>query len=160
MEYDNFSTFWALYRVKKGKKKAEIAFNRLSNKKQLQAIEDIKTRFKDVEGRFIPHPTTYINGERWNDEKAKDESQPAIKEKLKDCCVDGCKNECHGPDFPYCTTHLPAPPSKVLDKMREKYKQSGMIRQEGESAREHSLRLRKEYMSKIFNAIWDMDKYK
>ena len=63
-----FGAFWKLYPIKKNKLKAEKAFNRLSKEKQAEAINDIKTRYKETDRDFIPHPTTYINGERWNDE--------------------------------------------------------------------------------------------
>lgn len=64
-----FDEFWSLYPRKLNKKKAKSAFNNLTKAKQDLAIEDIKTRFNDInEVRFIPHATTYINGERWEDE--------------------------------------------------------------------------------------------
>lgn len=64
----HFDKFWSLYPRKVNKKNAERAFNRLSAKKQQLAIKDIQTRFEGVEDqKFIPHATTYINGERWED---------------------------------------------------------------------------------------------
>jgi len=32
------------------------------------ATADIETRYQSVKKQFIPNPTTYIHGERWNDE--------------------------------------------------------------------------------------------
>lgn len=64
----SFDTFWYAYPKKQNKKKAQTAFNRLSEKKKLAAIEDIKTRYQDTEHQFIPYASTYLNGERWEDE--------------------------------------------------------------------------------------------
>lgn len=65
-----FATFWEAYPKKVDKKKAEKSFARLSKRKQDLAIADVKSgRFDNVEKKFIPHPTTYLNGERWDDEK-------------------------------------------------------------------------------------------
>jgi transcription initiation factor IIE alpha subunit len=64
-----FDRFWKLYPNKVNKKKANISFNRLTKTKQNLAIEDIKTRFVGIDDiKYIPHATTYINGERWEDE--------------------------------------------------------------------------------------------
>ena len=61
--------FWNLYPLKVQKKKAEVSWNRLSEANRVAALADIPLR-KFKEG-FIPHPTTYLNGERWNDEEIK-----------------------------------------------------------------------------------------
>ena len=64
-----FDLFWSNYPNKANKKKARISFNRLTKTKQKLSIEDIKTRFIDIDDvRYIPHASTYINGERWEDE--------------------------------------------------------------------------------------------
>lgn len=64
-----FEEFWRACPNKKDKKRAEIAFNRLSEKNQNLAIIDYPLRYQSTESRYIPLPTTYIRGERWNDEK-------------------------------------------------------------------------------------------
>jgi len=65
-----FDDFWKEYPNKANKKKARTSFDRLTKTKQKLAIEDIKTRFIDIDNvRYVPHATTYINGERWEDEK-------------------------------------------------------------------------------------------
>ncbi|MCZ6504349.1 MAG: hypothetical protein O6945_17770 [Gammaproteobacteria bacterium] len=64
----SFDAFWDLYPRKVAKKKAQVAWKKLPLSKQELAIADIKTRYQGVNKQFIPHPTTYINGERWNDE--------------------------------------------------------------------------------------------
>ena len=66
-----FEEFWKEYPVKKEKKKAKEKFERLSVEIQQVIIKDIsKRRQLDVQWKagYIPHPTTYLNGERWDDE--------------------------------------------------------------------------------------------
>ncbi len=71
---DLFDSFWKNYPKKSDKKKAGIAFNRLSKEKKEKAITDCKTRFSGTDKKYIPLATTYIHGERWNDEITKAES--------------------------------------------------------------------------------------
>ena len=65
---DAFACFWNNYPKKADKKKAFTAFNRLSKENQQIAINDVTQRFISVEKQFIPNATTYLHGERWNDE--------------------------------------------------------------------------------------------
>jgi hypothetical protein len=69
---DGFNMFWNMYPKKVGKGKAEIAW-----KKHRPDIEKVintlswQKEGKDwfaENGKFIPHPTTWINGKRWLDE--------------------------------------------------------------------------------------------
>ena len=71
-----FEAFWNAYPKKVNKKKAQQKFKALA---KTNALPDITTLVADIENRttydsqwadkkFIPHPTTYLNGERWNDE--------------------------------------------------------------------------------------------
>jgi hypothetical protein len=64
-----FNAFWELYPNKKDKKKAQVSFKRLSNVKKDLAMKHIKSNpFNGTDKKYIPLPTTYINGERWEDE--------------------------------------------------------------------------------------------
>ena len=68
-----FDEFWKLYPNKVEKKKAEIKWNKLTLEVQKKIIDDLPQRvvgekWKKENGRFIEMPTTYLNGERWNDE--------------------------------------------------------------------------------------------
>lgn len=66
-----FETFWIEYPVKKDKKKARAKFLKLSEKTQAVVIADVRNRkVSDTQWKrgYIPHPTTYLNGERWEDE--------------------------------------------------------------------------------------------
>ena len=73
-EVDNgFELFWNNYPKKVGKGKAEIAW--IKHKPNIDLVlktltwqKESKEWFKE-NGAFIPHPTTYINGTRWLDEK-------------------------------------------------------------------------------------------
>lgn len=60
--------FWINYPRKVRKKQAIKIFERLSVKKQQLAIDDCKVRYKETDKQYIPHPTTYLNGEFWEDE--------------------------------------------------------------------------------------------
>jgi hypothetical protein len=69
----NFEEFWVLYPVKKNK----LRTKRLWDKKKLDIksgyiCDDIRKRkAKDAQWQdiqYIPHPSTYLNGEQWKDE--------------------------------------------------------------------------------------------
>jgi hypothetical protein len=76
---DAFEAFWAQYPNKTGKGKAAKAFDaavkRLGGSKRLAAKKLVDSaaaqkrvwRRKGVEGRYIPHPTTWLNQSRWDD---------------------------------------------------------------------------------------------
>lgn len=66
----SFSEFWTIYPKKVDKKKSEAKWNRLTITVQRTILADIPKR-KQTSGwkaNYIPNPTTYLNGERWNDE--------------------------------------------------------------------------------------------
>ena len=70
---DNFETFWSIYPRKKEKKRARVSFNRLPKKTQSECIEGVKNYIKQIEvqgtePQFIKHPSTFINGENWEDD--------------------------------------------------------------------------------------------
>lgn len=92
-----FDQFWEAGMKKLNKKKALAAFKAQfkAHKKELNPkapeqhftthlINDVKLRLKNQQLGFDGmHPTTYLNGERWNDEKTKldDTGKPAHVEK-------------------------------------------------------------------------------
>ena len=71
-ESETFDLFWAAYPRKVAKKAAEKAWLRLKPDTKLSyaIIESVKAHMANGwrETQFIPHPATYLNGERWNDE--------------------------------------------------------------------------------------------
>lgn len=78
-----FEQFWLSGIRKVNKKKSLILFNNLLKKQPdpkdftTKLIIDVKTRFDSNQLGFAEmHPTTYLNGERWNDEvKPHDQNQ-------------------------------------------------------------------------------------
>jgi hypothetical protein len=74
-----FNEFYENYPKKTERKKTMSAFNKLSKDKQKLATEDSKTRYiekikEDGTNQFVPAPLVYINGERWEDERAVQQS--------------------------------------------------------------------------------------
>lgn len=72
---ERFEKFWTAYPRHEGKKKAEDAFNKLNPDDELleiilSALAKWKTseQWQEDGGRYIPHPTTWLNGRRWEDE--------------------------------------------------------------------------------------------
>ena len=72
---DGFEQFWELYPRKEGKKAARKAWDKIKPGQELQmqignALRKQKTsdQWTREGGQFIPHPATWLNGERWKDE--------------------------------------------------------------------------------------------
>lgn len=69
---DEFTSFWKAYPRKVGKGNAEKAWKKHKPPIEivLVAIEAQKKtdQWSKDEGKFIPHPTTWLNGKRWEDE--------------------------------------------------------------------------------------------
>lgn len=70
-----FDLFWSTYPRKIGKGAAELAWKKLKLDDTLQAriIQAVKAQCKSEQwrrdqGQFIPHPATWLNGKRWEDE--------------------------------------------------------------------------------------------
>lgn len=70
---DAFERFWSIYPRHTNKKKAYNSFVKKCTdetvlQKMLSAIVDQKETEQWQNEKFIPHPTTWLNGERWEDE--------------------------------------------------------------------------------------------
>ena len=68
-----FEDFWNIYPRKVDKKRARLSFKRLSKKVQDECIEGVRNYIKQIEikgteKQYIKHPSTFINGENWEDE--------------------------------------------------------------------------------------------
>jgi superfamily II DNA helicase RecQ len=67
---EHFQTFWELYPKKVGKGGARTSYKRALKKTTaeniLSALRKQSHKWKDKQ--FIPHPTTWLNQERWEDE--------------------------------------------------------------------------------------------
>ena len=82
-----FEEFWIAYPRKISKKTTERVFNRIKpDEKTFQAILSGLEKYKQTPqwlkdgGQFIPHPTTWLNQERWKDE-IEAPRQSAVKSK-------------------------------------------------------------------------------
>lgn len=71
----DFDSFWKLYPVKKGKAKAEAAWSKLKITDDLFTLitqglarQVVCHDWTKEGGQYIPHPTTWLNGKRWEDE--------------------------------------------------------------------------------------------
>ena len=68
----DFEKFWQSYPRKEGKQKAESAFAKVDAPVEilLDAIERHKksAQWQKDNGQFIPHPATWLNGKRWEDQ--------------------------------------------------------------------------------------------
>ena len=68
-----FESFWEIYPKHQDKKKAKQKFLKLcTNEKEYKAIMDglrnVLPVWAKKDTKYIPMPTTWLNGERWNDE--------------------------------------------------------------------------------------------
>lgn len=73
----SFNKFWAEYPKKVDKKRAQAIWSKLSPDNELvdKMIAAVKAQKKSEQwvkdnGQFIPYPSVWLNGERWNDEVA------------------------------------------------------------------------------------------
>ena len=72
-QYAHFDDFWKIYPKKTDKLKAKKKWDKLkpSEETLLLITKNIRLRIDSgswSDPQYIPHPTTYLNGERWNDE--------------------------------------------------------------------------------------------
>jgi uncharacterized protein YdaU (DUF1376 family) len=72
---DEFALFWAAYPRKVGKGAAEKAWRKINpdavilNAMKYALTWQIESpQWTEQDGRFIPHPSTWLNQQRWNDE--------------------------------------------------------------------------------------------
>ena len=77
-----FQAFWTLYPRKVAKRTAQSSWNRLSELEQKEALDALQNhlkywKLKETLKEFIPHPATWLNQGRWEDEI--DLSESAVK---------------------------------------------------------------------------------
>ena len=72
---DGFTAFWSVYPAKKAKAVAAKAWAKLQPDEQMQAAilagverDKASEQWTRDSGRFIPHPATWLNQRRWEDE--------------------------------------------------------------------------------------------
>lgn len=71
-----FEEFWQRYPNKKAKPIAYAAYCKVPITDQLAILDDLDTRVNSDEwrkelGKFIPHPSTYLNQRRWEDQSVR-----------------------------------------------------------------------------------------
>ena len=74
-ESQQFITFWYRYPKRVDKLAAQRAWARLSPADRTQAVESLPAhvaywQLSGTRKQFIPHPATWLNGRRWEDELA------------------------------------------------------------------------------------------
>jgi len=70
---DDFKPFWEAWPKRVGKDKALKAWNKLSTEERYSAMQALPSHKKQTawtkdNGQYIPHPATWLNGKRWQDE--------------------------------------------------------------------------------------------
>ena len=71
---EGFAEFWELYPRKSDRKRAMSVWKQIPLKDHSAIMANVSGRMRSDEswtkgeGKFIPHPTTYLNGRRWEDE--------------------------------------------------------------------------------------------
>jgi len=68
-----FNTFWKKYPKKRGKDKAEISFNKLSENQKMKAVDSIDNHVdywikSETDMQYIPYPATWLGQGRYEDE--------------------------------------------------------------------------------------------
>lgn len=95
---ERFSRFWKAYPKKKSKGQAKKTWMKIKPSEQLletilSTIERAKTSvdWQKENGRYIPHPATWLNAEGWEDEFVSIESNPdrEFMKKLAEVKLDG-----------------------------------------------------------------------
>jgi hypothetical protein len=63
-----FDQFWTTFPRKTDKARAKRSFLRLTKTEQELAVSNIQRLYSETPAQFIPHPSTYLNGKRWEDQ--------------------------------------------------------------------------------------------
>jgi len=82
---DDFLEFWKHYPNKKGKGSAYRAWKKIKRPKETLALiqtaliwQKNSEQWLKNNGQFIPHPATYLNGRRWEDEREGRGNAPVV----------------------------------------------------------------------------------
>ena len=79
---DVFDEWWDAYPLKKGKGAARVAYAKARKKVPADKLQGAVEVFRDDPNRgdtYLPHPTTWLNEERWDDEPYQEPGQKARK---------------------------------------------------------------------------------
>lgn len=78
-----FDDFWLLWPRRVARKDAMKAWHRLTPSQQTKALDalvDWRTIFAQRDEDKVPHPATWLNGERWEDELPREYRQQAARQ--------------------------------------------------------------------------------
>ena len=92
---DRFVKFYKMYPRKVSKQKAELAFKRLTHKEIDVIFKALPNHLKSWNNRskqYIPHPSTWINGRRWEDVVESKDVTYVYKSRIKDTILDLSSN--------------------------------------------------------------------
>ncbi len=65
----SFDTFWNIYNKKINSKDSELKWNKLNDSDRQKIINTLPSFLSKItDKQFQPHPVTYLNQKRWNDE--------------------------------------------------------------------------------------------
>ena len=98
----SFDLFWNYYPRRVGKGNARKAFFRAwtklgSGEKIISAVFAYAESVKTKENRFIPHPSTWLNHERWDDElEERSDFEDLTTQQQMDEIMNGVLNIAHG----------------------------------------------------------------
>lgn len=100
---DGFVDFWSVYPRKVSKQNAVKAWRSAKITDPDTIIADVKrrcdTEWKGAEMQFIPHPATYINQRRWEDETPPQERKEVPKADKNNPALDYAQREYKDEDF-------------------------------------------------------------
>jgi len=136
LENNTFDLFWLEYPLKVGKKKAEQIWMKISPSQELfekimfalRAAKKSPQWTKD-NGQFIPHPSTWLNQERWND--VQQVEKPSEVKKCVECHRTGQPSWVQGKNGLTCSECFSADPkaaSETKSKLGEMKKEFGVIK--------------------------------
>jgi len=63
-----FDQFWTTFPRKTDKARAKRSFLRLNKTEQELAVSNIQRLYSETPAQFVPHPSTYLNNKRWEDQ--------------------------------------------------------------------------------------------
>lgn len=81
---DDFEKFWKAYPKKKAKATAQRAFEKAIKKTDLETIlrgieaQKKSRQWQEADGRFVPHPATWLNAGAWDDEVTEEEKEEGL----------------------------------------------------------------------------------
>lgn len=100
----DFEKFWEAYPRKEGKQKARAAFEKVTVSLEI-ILDAIKAQQQSAQwtkdnGQFIPHPATWLNGKRWEDQvKAAGSSRTNGERRLDEDEIASIRRMMEAPDF-------------------------------------------------------------